>query len=80
MKKSMPKKQIAWTLGLTAVAGVVIGYILRKFFQGQQNRADALVRKEAVQSFENEGGLVAPSSTEGKSVQVAEDGKTGTIA
>jgi uncharacterized membrane protein affecting hemolysin expression len=54
------KKQIAWTLGLTTVAGVVIGYILRKTFKGRQRRAEGLVVKEAVQSFENEGGLVAP--------------------
>jgi hypothetical protein len=80
MKTLIPKKQIAWILGLTAVAGVVIGYILRKTFQGQQSRADALVLKEAVQSFENEGGLAAPSSTEGKNARVAVDGKTGTIA
>jgi hypothetical protein len=80
MKQLMSKKQIAWTLGLIAVAGVVIGYILRKTFQGQRSRANALVLKEAVQSFENEGGLVAPSSTEGKSAQDAVDGKTGTIA
>jgi hypothetical protein len=79
MKTLIPKKQIAWILGLTAVAGVVIGYILRKTFQGQQSRADALVLKEGVQSFENEGGLVATSSTEGKNAKVAVDGKTGTI-
>ena len=80
MKALMPKKQITWTLGLTAVAGVVIGYFLRKAFQGQQNRTDALVLKDAVQSFENEGGLVAASSTEAKGIQRIVDGKTGRIA
>ena len=74
------KKQFAWTLGLTAIASVVIGYILRKTIQGQQRRADALALKETVQSFENEGGLLAPSSTEGKSAQITVDGKTETIA
>ena len=74
------KQQFAWTLGLTAVAGVVVGYILRKFLQGQQRRADALVLDATVQSFENEGGLVVPSPTDGRSAQVAGDSKTGTIA
>jgi hypothetical protein len=52
------KVGVIWSLSIAALLGCVIGYVLRKAAE-EQCQSDVRFVDQAIESFENEGGLIA---------------------